>query len=696
MSTLQTPFLAAEGLRRGCPTAPVNRWLADRLGLWGHIGLLMAGLLAQPQPARGGGTVGTCTEAALRAALVGGGHVTLACEGTIVLSAPLLVTHPTALDGTGHAVVLSGNKAVRVLEVAPGATLALTNLTLADGFTNRGAGLLSQGAEVICDRCVFCGNEARGTNGLDNASGEPAAGGAIWSAGPLTLLNCGFETNSATGGNGNGGNYGGGEARGGAIHAEGTLVLSNVAFFANGCGGGRSGRGETGWGPNGADAFGGAVYCAGDLEAWDCTFRGNSTSGGWPGGWRPHRGDGRGGALALAGGTATVCRGLFESNSVSGCAGLGGGIWHGGQSLVVSNVTFRGNNASGDTLSYYYDAEGGPGAGGGLCSQARCTVLDCVFEQNRSTGGRGNALPFGWGLPCGPGLGGGVFSAAGLQLERCTLVNNVAHGGDQDGVFAAGGPAFGGAVLVAGNEAGLVNLTVCSNTASGGAPDRWIGSQAGPASGGGLCATNGVVGLTNCTFWGDTATGIPYPDFTGTPGEERGGGLANLTPNALAVHNSIIAGSPSGGDVFGPLAGDHNLIAADPRLQALADNGGLTPTLALCWDSPAINAAAAATAPATDQRGLPRPFGPAPDLGAFERSGPDITEFCIRSLHFTNGQWRLDVEGLPGLACRLQASADLLHWLDLGTNPAGGNGWFWMNDPASPPPAIRFYRIVSP
>lgn len=660
------------------------------------VGLLLVWMLVWPLPTDGGGVVDTCNEAALRAAVVGGGHVTFGCDGTIVLASPLLITNTTSLDGTGHAVALSGNHAVHVVEVVAGVRLALTNLTVADGAANRGAGLLSLGAEVICDGCMFRGNEARGTNGLENASGEAAAGGAIWSTGSLTLLNCWFETNRAVGGDGNGGNYGGGEATGGAIHAEGALTLSNVTFLSNESLGGRSGRGDTGWGPNGAHASGGAVYCAAELAAWDCAFYGNVVSGGWPGGWRPHRGHGRGGALAVAGGVAHVWRSRFETNSASGCAGVGGGIWHGGQSLVLSNVTLRGNRASGDRLSYYYDAEGGPGAGGGLCSQAAALVLDCLFNENQCVGGPGNQSPTGWGLPGGPGLGGGAYSDATLHIERCTLVNNAARGGDQHGVVSAGGPAFGGGVCVAAGEARLVNLTVCSNTASGGAPDPYVGFHAGSASGGGLCATNGMVGLTNCTLWGNAATGVPYPDFGGIPGEEHGGGLANLSTNVLAVHNSIIAGSPSGGDVFGSLSGDHNLVAAQPRLEVLADRGGLTPTLALSWDSPAVNAADAVTSPATDQRGLPRPFGPAPDIGAFERSGPDLTEFCIRSLGVTDTLWRVGVEGPPTLACRLQASADLVQWLDIGTNPAGGSGWFWLEDPASPPPSIRFYRIVSP
>lgn len=213
-----------------------------------EAGFLSLWPLLASWPVNGAGTVETCTEAALRTAVIGGGQVTFACEGTIVLSSPVRITNATALDASGRVVVLSGNRATRVLEVAAGAQLALTNLTLADGAANRGAAVLSQGGDVIGVGCTFRGNEARGTNGIENASGEPAAGGAIWSAGSLVLFDCRFETNLAIGGNGNGGNYGGGEASGGAIHAEGSLTLSNVVFLENQSRGGVSGRADTGWG----------------------------------------------------------------------------------------------------------------------------------------------------------------------------------------------------------------------------------------------------------------------------------------------------------------------------------------------------------------------------------------------------------------------------------------------------------------
>ena len=54
-------------------------------------------------------------------------------------------------------------------------------------------------------------------------------------------------------------------------------------------------------------------------------------------------------------------------------------------------------------------------------------------------------------------------------------------------------------------------------------------------------------------------------------------------------------------------------------LLPLADNGGGTQTHALAIGSPALDASPDdATCPATDQRGNPRPRGPACDIGSFE------------------------------------------------------------------------------
>jgi hypothetical protein len=119
-----------------------------------------------------GGTVTSCDEASLRAALAGGGTVTFACDGMIVLANTLVIANNTVLDASGHSITLSGGGSVRVLTV--GANLTLKHLTVADGYlvNGNGAGLYNTGNTIVID-CTFS------NNATVNPSGPPGFGGAI-------------------------------------------------------------------------------------------------------------------------------------------------------------------------------------------------------------------------------------------------------------------------------------------------------------------------------------------------------------------------------------------------------------------------------------------------------------------------------------------------------------------------------------
>lgn len=110
----------------------------------------------------------------------------------------------------------------------------------------------------------------------------------------------------------------------------------------------------------------------------------------------------------------------------------------------------------------------------------------------------------------------------------------------------------------------------------------------------------------------------------------------------------------------------------DPKIGALANNGGPTQTFAPFTGSPAINAGASARGSATDQRGLPRKSGPAADLGSVEVQvpGPLLVSGAVdgSALSFTPnaaGQYSAGAgatrQGLshPGRADRVQGSQRL-------------------------------------
>lgn len=143
-------------------------------------------------------------------------------------------------------------------------------------------------------------------------------------------------------------------------------------------------------------------------------------------------------------------------------------------------------------------------------------------------------------------------------------------------------------------------------------------------SSGGAIANQSTLNVTFSTFSGNSATSA-----TGYPG-----GGAILNQNSATLRNTLVANSPSGGNCSDSLAfgtrpftdGGYNLQyggskenscgatipTADPKLLALANNGGPTQTMALDNGSAALEQIASGTngcgtTYATDQRGYVRP-----------------------------------------------------------------------------------------
>ena len=171
----------------------------NKRGLRGAFALL----LLLPVAARAGGVVTNCTEAALRAAMTGGGVVTFACDGTIALSSPLDISTDTVLDATNRNVTISGNNSVRLVYVATNVSLTILNLALANGLSTNGGALFNAGGSVNATNCLFTGNRAAGSDGTTNApNGLNGAGGAVCNAGSFNASQCTFVLNAAQGGRG--------------------------------------------------------------------------------------------------------------------------------------------------------------------------------------------------------------------------------------------------------------------------------------------------------------------------------------------------------------------------------------------------------------------------------------------------------------------------------------------------------------
>ena len=230
--------------------------------------------------------------------------------------------------------------------------------------------------------------------------------------------------------------------------------------------------------------------------------------------------------------------------------------------------------------------------------------------------------------------GGGIRNLGNLTINRSTIAGNSAevNGGgifnDPGAVMVINDSTISGNELQGGTEAvaggGISNggnLTIRNSTVSGNTSSN---------DGGGI-ESYGPLNLDSVTVTNNTASGND-PDGAGA----AGAGVYIGSFGTLTSRNSILAGNSGAEDCFTffPVTdAGHNLVqnpgncgftngvngtivGQDPLLGALRDNGGPTRTHALQTGSPAIDAGD--TDLTTDQRGEPRPGGPADDIGAFE------------------------------------------------------------------------------
>jgi predicted outer membrane repeat protein len=258
----------------------------------------------------------------------------------------------------------------------------------------------------------------------------------------------------------------------------------------------------------------------------------------------------------------------------------GGGIFSGGGTATLTDVTLSGNSAS---------------DGGGM------NVVDSTVTQTNVTLDRNTASEDGGAINIQNGT---------VTLSQVTLSGNAAE--------------YGAGINI---EAGLLNLT---NVTLSGNSARLVG--------GGLMHRGGPARLTNVTFARNAALtsggGIWH---YGSAGEtlrlknvllRHGAGGENCYAAVGAVAAITSDGFNLSSDAtctaYLNQAGDITNVA--PNLGPLADNGGPTRTHMLMAGSPAIDAGECVDSVLTDQRGRPRVVGPSCDMGAVER-GPGDGQF---------------------------------------------------------------------
>ncbi|HTY56777.1 MAG TPA: choice-of-anchor Q domain-containing protein, partial [Candidatus Binataceae bacterium] len=133
-------------------------------------------------------------------------------SGTITLGGALpAVQNNLSIDGGEQTITVDGASLYQVMQVNPAATLNLTNLTIAHGYSvSGGGGVLNNGTLNVAD-CAFTANTA--PSGGD--------GGAILNDATLSVTNSTFAGNSAPSGDG------------GAIYSNNTLTVLFSTFDGN-------------------------------------------------------------------------------------------------------------------------------------------------------------------------------------------------------------------------------------------------------------------------------------------------------------------------------------------------------------------------------------------------------------------------------------------------------------------------------
>jgi len=322
-------------------------------GVPAFVGLMM--ILCFSYGTFAAGVVTSAKESSLVAALADGGAVTFAVDGTIYLTTTIVVSNNTVLDGTGHNVVISGSNSVQIFIVNSNTTLAMTNLTLAEGHAEFWSfyeswldgghgGAITNAGTLQMTGCVFVDNGADG--GTNYSGGAEAEGGAIYNTGLVMAWSCSFVGNYAAGAIGESeavvGVTSGGVGNGGAIFNANQATFINCVFSNNSATGGQGGSYENSanfGGAPGGGANGGALCNIGSLVASNNTFAQNVATGGqggqggaevvfyyvYSGGGGAKGGTVGGGAVCCLGGSSILVNDTFWSNSAFGGTGGAGG-----------------------------------------------------------------------------------------------------------------------------------------------------------------------------------------------------------------------------------------------------------------------------------------------------------------------------------------------------------------------------------
>jgi len=323
----------------------------------------------------------------------------------------------------------------------------------------------------------------------------------------------------------------------------------------------------------------------------------------------------------------------FENNT--GYSGAGAlHIWDSPSSVTISDSTFTNNHSdeSGGALYMNHLSSSftmvnsvmtGNSAGddGGAMAirtdvGAVTTITDSTFDSNHADRNGGAIMVQS------------IFNGANaiIDINNSTISNNTAKNGaglllfSNNGVAAtidatvnnstiAGNAAVlaGGGIYISANSSLSINQsTISANSAAG----TYLSDGGGGIT---ICDVSSVVTMSGSIVSGNTSVVAGAADFGLYSGNVSDSGSFTATNSLIGEVDSRITAN-----------GTNNITSTDPMLGALADNGGLTKTMAPLTGSPAIDAGpnpvATFTGNSSDQRGTPwvRVYNGTSNIGAVE------------------------------------------------------------------------------
>jgi len=357
-----------------------------------------------------------------------------------------------------------------------------------------------------------------------------------------------------------------------------------------------SARPKCAWGYK--EGSGGAIYMRdGVLHVIDSQFYDNEAALLGP--------DVGGGAIYVQGSRGVVISGSrFERNRGAN----GGAVGMLFANPHIFNSVFENNTAEGIGQNYVepgcpnfnHDEQGGAGglAGGvyfdGLNDAGfEYTICGSVFRNNR----------------CNE-LAGALFRTPNTPTRRMLIDRTL---------FDGNTAARGGVSFIKDNEVTVRDSLFMNNRSS-------VNVAGSPVSGGtsGLWVNASSLNMVNTTFFNNNPGGLSVELYGGATASARNVTFVDSSSDSdVAAYNSVfvrVSCSTSNGskNVQFPQSGTcpADTVRQDPKLAALANNGGPTQTMLPAADSPVLGIGQ--SCPATDQRGQPRSASGC-DSGAVER-----------------------------------------------------------------------------